>query len=73
MERSKIQAIIDKYQKRSEQGYRYGDEKCAFYERVAEQIEDNIDIYENDLFETEKDILDSVKEDFAEVDEWDYA
>ena len=64
-------SVIDKYQKRSEQGYRYGDEKCAFYERVAEQIEDNIDNYENDIFETEQDIIDSVKEEFAEVDEWD--
>ena len=42
---------------------------CLF-ERVARQIEDNINIYEDDAFETEQDIIDDVKEVFEDFDDF---
>ena len=76
MEREEIAELIEKYRRMSQQELRYGEEKCAFYDRVAEQIEDNIYTYESDSFETEDDIINDVRENFAEVDEFyedDYA
>lgn len=69
MERKEIKELIEKYRRMSQQERRYGAEKCAFFERVADQIEDNIYTYEDDCFETEEDIINDVKEAFAEVDD----
>lgn len=68
MEKEQIEKIIEKFKRMSEESYKYGDEKCAYYERVAGQIEDNIYIYEDDSFETEQDIIDDVKETFEDFE-----
>ena len=68
MNRTEIDKIIEKYRDNSEREDKYGYDKCAYFERVAGQIEDNILTYEDDFFETEEDIIDDVKESFAEVD-----
>lgn len=76
MERKEIKELIEKYRRMSQQERRYGAEKCAFFERVADQIEDNIYSYEDDSFESKEDIINDVREAFAEVDdnyEDDYA
>lgn len=76
MERKEIKELIEKYRWMSQQERRYGAEKCAFFERVADQIEDNIYSYEDDSFESKEDIINDVREAFAEVDdiyEDDYA
>lgn len=76
MERKEIKELIEKYRRMSQQERRYGAEKCAFFERVADQIEDNIYSYEDDSFESKEDIINDVREAFAEVDdnyENDYA
>ena len=76
MERKEIKELIEKYRRMSQQERRYGAEKCAFFERVADQIEDNISSYEDDSFESKEDIINDVRETFAEVDdnyEDDYA
>lgn len=76
MERKEIKELIEKYRRMSQQERRYGAEKCAFFERVADQIEDNIYSYEDDSFESKEDIINDVMEAFAEVDdiyEDDYA
>ena len=76
MERKEIKELIEKYRRMSQQERRYGAEKCAFFERVADQIEDNIYSYEDDSFESQEDIINDVREAFAEVDdiyEDDYA
>lgn len=69
MEKEQIQKIIEKYRRKSMQFRRYSDEKCAFFERVADDIEDNINIFMDDEWETEEEILDNVKEAFDEVDD----
>ena len=72
MERNEIKELIEKYRRMSQQERRYGAEKCAFFERVADQIEDEIYNFEDDFFETEEDIVNGVKETFSEVDRfWD--
>ena len=70
MEKEKIETIIEKFKRMSGQERKYGADKCAFFERIAGQIEDNIDIYEDDYYETEEDIIDDVKESFAQVDDF---
>ncbi len=70
MEKEQIQKIIEKYRRKSMQFRRYSDEKCAFFERVADDIEDNIHIFIDNFYETEDDILEDVKESFTEVDDF---
>lgn len=69
MERNEIKELIEKYRRMSQQERRYGAEKCAFFERVADQIEDNIYSYEDDSFESKEDIINDVRKAFAEVDD----
>lgn len=71
MERKEIKELIEKYRRMSQQERRYGAEKCAEFDRIADQIEDNIYTYESDSFETEDDIINDVRETFAEVDDYD--
>ena len=70
MEREQIEEIIAKYQRKSSQERRYGPNKCNFFEQVADFIEDNIDEYLDDSYETEDEILFNVKEVFMEVDDF---
>ncbi len=65
MEKEQIEKLIEKYKRMSGQIRRFGDEKCAYFERVVAQIEDDIYIYEDDAFETEQDIIDDINETFA--------
>ena len=69
MERKEIEELIKKLRRKSEQECKFGAEKCAYFERVADQIEDDIYTYEDSSFETEEDIINNVKETFAEVDD----
>lgn len=70
MDREQIEEIIAKYQRKSSQERRYGADKCNFFEQVADFIEDNIDEYLDDSYETEDEILFNVKEVFLEVDDF---
>jgi len=70
MEREQIEEIIAKYQRKSSQERRYGPNKCNFFEQVADFIEDNIDEYLDDSYETEDEILFNVKEVFLESDDF---
>ena len=70
MEREEIKKLIGELRRKSGQERKYGAEKCADFDRTAGQIEDYIDTYEDDRFETEKDIIDDVKEAFDEVDSY---
>lgn len=65
MTKEEIEAIIEKYRKRSQNVRFYGEEKCFFYEQVAEQILENINTFiDNDDYESEEDIINDVKESF---------
>ena len=73
MERHQIDALIEKYRQKSNQELKYGEEKCAYFDRVAGQIEDSFDEYLDDFYETEEDIINDIKEQFGEVDcEYDF-
>ena len=68
MNRKQIDELIEKYRKKSTQELKYGEEKCAYYDRLAGQIEESFDEYLDDFYETEEDIIDSINEQFADVD-----
>ena len=68
MERNQIDALIEKYRKKSTQERKYGEEKCAYFDRVAGQIEESLDEFLDDFYETEEDIINSVNEQFADAD-----
>lgn len=70
MDKEQIEEIIAKYQRKSSQERRYGADKCNFFEQVADFIEDNIDEYLDDSYETEDEILFNVKEVFLESDDF---
>ena len=70
MDKKELNELIEKYRKMSTQELKYGEEKCAFFDRVADQIKDSIDEYVDDDFLTEEDIIDSVKEVFDEDDNY---
>ena len=70
MDREQIESIIEKYKRKSSQERRYGPDKCNFFEQIADFIEDNIDEYLDDSYETEDDILFNAKEVFLEVDDF---
>ena len=68
MDRKHINELIEKYRKKSTQELKYGEEKCAYYDRLAGQIEESFDEFLDDFYETEEDIIDSINEQFADVD-----
>ena len=68
MGEKEIKDLVEKFRRKGEQEYKYGAEKCAYFERVADQIEDDIYTYVDDRFETEEDIIEDVNEAFDEVD-----
>lgn len=68
MDRKQIDELIEKYRKKSTQELKYGEEKCAYYDRLAGQIEESFDEYLDDFYETEEDVIDSINEQFADVD-----
>ena len=68
MDRKQIDKIINSYRAKSQNELKYGEEKCAYFERLAGQIEESIDEYLDDFYETEEDIVNDIKEQFADVD-----
>jgi len=71
MQREEIERIIDKYRKLANASC--DDDKIYQYERFADFVEDNIEIYEDDEYcETEEHLMDNFNEVEAEVDaQWD--
>ncbi len=65
MDKDDIIAIANKYRNMSENEFRYGDAKCAYYRQIADIIENSISLFEDDdeNFETEEDIVEFIKED----------
>jgi septation ring formation regulator EzrA len=73
MERKQINELIEKYRKMSTQELKYGEEKCAYFDRLVGQIEESFDEYLDDFYETEDDVINDIKESFYEVDDsYDY-
>ena len=71
MTQAEIQEIVAKYRQMSHQELEYGEEKCALYERIADQLEQDIDLYVDDeCFQSEKEIIDDIIELFNDYDKY---
>ena len=69
MTEEEIQEIIAKYRRKSDQELKYGADKCAMFDRIADQLEQDIDMYiDDDYFPSEKEIIDDIVELFDEYD-----
>lgn len=69
MTKEKIQEIVAKYRWMSNQELTYGADKCALFDRIADQLENDIDLYvDDDYFQSEKEIIDDVVGLFDEYD-----
>lgn len=67
MERKQLESLIVKYLKLSEEAEMKGDsDKAARYEHFADDLEYNIDIYEDDYYETEEELLESYRNIYGE-------
>ena len=48
---------------------KYGADKCALFDRIADQLEDDIEMYvDDDYFQSEREIIDDIMESFDEMD-----
>lgn len=68
MNKQEIEKIVKNFIDKSQQYGKYREDEIAYYRRVAEQIEVNIEMYEDDCYETEEDIIYDVEKTFAQVD-----
>jgi len=68
MDKKELIELIDSYRKKSQNELRFGEKKCRFYDRVADHLEDSLDEYLDDDFQTEDDIINDIKERFADAD-----
>ena len=69
MTKEELEALVEKYHNKSKQTYPLDEEKAALYERIACQLEDDMDNYINDeYYSSEKEVIDDIKELFDEVD-----
>ena len=69
MTKEEIQEVVAKYRRMSDQELKYGADKCALFDRIADQLEQDIDLYvDDDRFQTEKEIIDDIVELFDEYD-----
>ena len=63
MTNEEIQHIVAKYRKWSHQEQKYSFNKRAEFNRIADQLEEDIDLYVDDeLYQSEKDIIDDILE-----------
>lgn len=71
MTKEEIQEIVAKYRRMSDQELKYGADKCALFDRIADQLEHDIDLYvDDDYFQSEKEIVDEIIELFNECDSY---
>ena len=71
MTQAEIQEIVAKYRQLSNLELEHSEEKCALYERIADQLEQDIDLYVDDeLFQSEKEIIDDILELFDDYDRY---
>ncbi len=70
MNKEELKQIVEKCQSLSSKYYqRNNEDKAALYERIAGQLEYNIDYYtDNESYTSEEDVVEDIKELFDEVD-----
>ena len=53
----------------SDQELKYDADQCALFDRIADQLEDDLGMYvDNDEFQSEKEIIKDIREQFDEYD-----
>ena len=66
---NEVEAIVEKYRKMSNNLSFFGEDKCVFFEQIADYISDNKYSYvDDDFFESEQDIIEAIKSDFDQQD-----
>ena len=71
MTKEEIQEIVAKYRRMSDQEQKYGADKCAMFDRIADQLEQDIDMYvDDDYFQSEKEIIEDIVELFEDYDRY---
>lgn len=69
MTKEELLEIVAKYRRMSDKEMKYGADKCALFDRIADQLEDDIEMYvDDDSFQSEKEIIDDILELFDEHD-----
>lgn len=69
MNLQELEGIVEEYRNKSEKIYPSNEEKAVLYERIANQLEDNINDYvDSEYFTTEEDVINAIKESLDEVD-----
>jgi hypothetical protein len=70
MDKEELEKIIEKCQSLSSKYYqRNNEEKASLYERIAWQLEDDIDSYvDNESFVSEQEVIEDIKNLIDEVD-----
>jgi hypothetical protein len=69
MKKEELENLIEKCRELSSKFYPRNEEKGALYDRIAEQLEDNINDYvDDDYFTTEDEVIDDIKNSFIESD-----
>ena len=69
MTKDEILQIVTRYRKKSNQELKYGADKCALFDRIADQLEDNIEMYvDDDYYKSEREIIEDIMESFDEID-----
>ncbi len=71
MTKDEILGIIAKYRRMSNQELKYGADKCALFDRIADQLEDDIEMYvDDDYFQSEREIIEDITGLFDEHDKY---
>ena len=69
MTKDEILEIVAKYRHMSDQEQKYGADKYALFDRIAVQLEQDIDMYvDDDYFQSEKEIIEDIVELFDDYD-----
>lgn len=65
MTENEVKAIVEKYRKMSYNTSFFGEDQCLFFEQISEYIQDDINRYvDEDEYESEQDIVETVKIEF---------
>ena len=71
MTKEEIQEIVAKYRRMSDQELKYGADKCALFDRIADQLEQDVELYvDDDFYQSEKEIIDDIVELFDDHDKY---
>ncbi|MBR4573139.1 MAG: hypothetical protein IKO28_07000 [Prevotella sp.] len=69
MTKEELQSLVEKYHNKSNRIYPSDEEKASLYERIASQLEDDMDYYiNNESYSTEEEVVEDIIETLNEVD-----